>query len=290
MLKDTDLPMVAIMDTDAHLRRRRNWTRGMGPAAIKGYEEFISRRARQLVQRLADQKGAPVLMGEWFNFFSCVCSFRVGFYMLTKPYADTISCVIWRSAAALSYSPTERIRRRRGRSSTTPWRKSLFLSAHDSRAHLRARIATFFGQLPWLGIYVGKIPGATGNLKILLDHCISFTNARVKRGSEKKDLFHYLVRRLSSACFQLLTRMQNNEDLPDKDAPPVQQLVDDGVLAIIAGADTTANALTMLIYCLLKHPEVYEKLQEEVDKYYPPGEDAMNTKHHRDMSYLTACM
>ena len=48
--------------------------------------------------------------------------------------------------------------------------------------------------MPWLGVYVGKIPGATGNLQILLDHCVRFTTARVQRGSDTKDLFHYLVR------------------------------------------------------------------------------------------------
>ena len=62
------------------------------------------------------------------------------------------------------------------------------------------------------------------------------------------------------------------------------------MLAIIAGADTTANALTMLFYCLLQHPDVYARLQEEVDRFYPPGEDPTGTKHHREMVFLTACM
>ena len=70
----------------------------------------------------------------------------------------------------------------------------------------------------------------------------------------------------------------------------MQQLVDDGVLAIIAGADTTSSALTSLTYALLTHPDAYEKLQAEIDKFYPAGEDALDTKHHRDMPYLTAVM
>ena len=63
----------------------------------------------------------------------------------------------------------------------------------------------------------------------------------------------------------------------------MQQLVDDGVLAIVAGADTTSSALTSLTYLLPTHPDVYEKLQVEIDKFYPAGEDALDTKHHRDM-------
>ena len=55
-------------------------------------------------------------------------------------------------------------------------------------------IATFFGHVPWLGVYISKIPALTGNLALLLNHCVNFTTARVEKGSEKKDLFHYLVR------------------------------------------------------------------------------------------------
>ena len=33
MLTDTNVPMVGIMDTDEHLRRRKAWQRGMSPAA-----------------------------------------------------------------------------------------------------------------------------------------------------------------------------------------------------------------------------------------------------------------
>ena len=69
-----------------------------------------------------------------------------------------------------------------------------------------------------------------------------------------------------------------------------QHLVDDGILAIIAGADTTSIALTSITYCLLTHPDVYERLQAEIDKFYPAGENALSPKHHRDMPYLTAVM
>ena len=59
-------------------------------------------------------------------------------------------------------------------------------------------IATFFGHVPWLGVYVGKIPGATGSLEVLLSNSIQRATARLKRGSERKDLFHYLVSPVSS--------------------------------------------------------------------------------------------
>ncbi len=73
MLSATALPMVGIQDTDAHLRRRKNWQRGMGAGAIKEYEQIIARRARQFVARLEEQKGT-VVIGTWFNYFMCVFS------------------------------------------------------------------------------------------------------------------------------------------------------------------------------------------------------------------------
>ncbi len=59
-------------------------------------------------------------------------------------------------------------------------------------------IATLFGHVPWLGVYVGKIPAATGNLSILLNRCAECAATRVKKGSAEKDLFYYLVRRTRS--------------------------------------------------------------------------------------------
>ena len=56
----------------------------------------------------------------------------------------------------------------------------------------------FFGHVPWLGVYVGKIPAASGNLAALLNDGAQRVTARLKRGSETKDLFHYLVSHLFS--------------------------------------------------------------------------------------------
>ena len=67
-------------------------------------------------------------------------------------------------------------------------------------------------------------------------------------------------------------------------------MIDDGILAVIAGADTTASVMTTIFFCVLSNPSVYKKLQEEVDRFFPKGEDPMQTQYHRDMHYLTAVM
>ncbi|RPD68207.1 high nitrogen upregulated cytochrome P450 monooxygenase 2 [Lentinus tigrinus ALCF2SS1-7] len=235
MLTETNVPMVGIADTDEHIRRRRAWTRGLGPAALKEFEHLIVRRAHQLVDQLGEQKGV-VNIGKWINYFSY----------------DLMSDMTFGGGSELLQEGDK----------TNVW--------HVIEEGVVP--ATFLAQVPWLGLYVARIPAAMKALDAFLQLGKDFAMRRIEKGSTTPDLFHYL----------------NNEDLPDKPQPPLQQLVDDGILAIVAGADTVSSAMTSLFHCLLTHPETYRKLQEEVDKYYPQGEDAFNSKHYRDMTYLQA--
>ena len=62
------------------------------------------------------------------------------------------------------------------------------------------------------------------------------------------------------------------------------------MLAIVAGSDTPATALSNLWYFLLRHPECAEQLRKEIDAAFPPGEDVMDFSRHAEMPYLNACM
>ena len=71
MLRDHNLPLVAIRDVDEHLRRRRAWNRGLGPSALRAYEDVLARRARLLVGKLGEcaREGEEVDLGKWFGAF-----------------------------------------------------------------------------------------------------------------------------------------------------------------------------------------------------------------------------
>ena len=62
------------------------------------------------------------------------------------------------------------------------------------------------------------------------------------------------------------------------------------MLAIVAGADTTAIMLSHLWYFMLRHPECAEQLHEEIDATFPLSEDVMDFSRHAEMPYLNACM
>lgn len=61
-------------------------------------------------------------------------------------------------------------------------------------------------------------------------------------------------------------------------------------LAIVAGSDTTATVLSNIFYFLMCSPCAYRRLRDEVDKYFPPGEDVMDTNKQANMPYLNAVM
>ncbi len=80
----------------------------------------------------------------------------------------------------------------------------------------------------------------------------------------------------------MVWKRQNNEDLPGEHRPPERHL-DDGILAMMAGSDTSSSAITSIFHCLLSHPDAYIALQEEVNRFCPQGEDVCSTANHRDM-------
>jgi hypothetical protein len=135
-------------------------------------------------------------------------------------------------------------------------------------------LALILTHLPWLGKYYVRLPGIGANLKKFRSFCQERASLRRSQGSQCKDLFHHLI----------------DEAGVERSPPTFAEVASDGVLAIVAGSDTTATILSSLFWALLTHPTAYRRLQAEVDHYYPPGEDALSTAHHPQMKYLSSVM
>lgn len=84
--------------------------------------------------------------------------------------------------------------------------------------------------------------------------------------------------------------LQNNDDCAAAATPPLAVVAAEGMMAILAGADTTSTTLSNIMYLLMRYPSVYRRLQDEIDKFYPPGENALDCAHHLEMTYLQAVM
>jgi cytochrome P450 len=62
------------------------------------------------------------------------------------------------------------------------------------------------------------------------------------------------------------------------------------ILTIIAGSDTTASALAVILFFVLRNRECYKRLQDEVDSVYNDDDPAPTPDKFAHLPYLNAVM
>ncbi|KAJ8131694.1 hypothetical protein O1611_g1926 [Lasiodiplodia mahajangana] len=65
-------------------------------------------------------------------------------------------------------------------------------------------------------------------------------------------------------------------------------IIDNMITFLFAGHDTTAGLLSFLIYELIRNPEAYAKVQEEIDRVLRGG--AMTVNHLNALPYIKSCL
>ncbi|KAJ3998702.1 cytochrome P450 [Lentinula boryana] len=129
-------------------------------------------------------------------------------------------------------------------------------------------------HIPWFFYLGNRIPGATEATLKMRAYAMEWVQIRLAKGAKVKDLWYHLT----------------DEAAREKEEhPPMKEVVADALLAIVAGADTTSVALTNFFYMILKHPEHYQRVQEEVDRVYADG-DATDVSKQSRLKYLSACL
>ncbi|KAL0062615.1 hypothetical protein AAF712_010549 [Marasmius tenuissimus] len=130
-------------------------------------------------------------------------------------------------------------------------------------------------HIPWFSYVAKLIPAISENGNRLRGFGVEWCTRRIQNGAEKKDLWYHLT----------------DEAGHEKVKPTTAVVASDSVLAIVAGSDTTSTAMANLFWCLMAHPDTYERLREEVDREYPAGIDPLlDTSRFGNMKYLTACL
>ncbi|CAK7303344.1 Cytochrome P450 3A12 [Vulpes lagopus] len=86
---------------------------------------------------------------------------------------------------------------------------------------------------------------------------------------------------------QLMINSQNSKETDTHKALSDLELVAQSVIFIFAGYETTSTSLSFLMYELATHPDVQQKLQEEIDATFPnkalPTYDALVQMEYLDM-------
>ncbi|KAJ7633027.1 high nitrogen upregulated cytochrome P450 monooxygenase 2 [Roridomyces roridus] len=129
-------------------------------------------------------------------------------------------------------------------------------------------------QIPWIAPLLHKIPGATQGIKRLRGFGAACAMERIKAGAKVKDLWYHLT----------------DEVGLEKSKPQISDVAADGVLSIVAGSDTTSTVLAAFIWLLLSHPDVYRRVQAEIDSVYSDVESTLDSSKHADLKLLTACL
>lgn len=165
------------------------------------------------------------------------------------------------------------------------------LRGHAVSCSLRYNsVGSLFGEIPWVSYYLRYLPFAAQDPKRMREMAFARAEQRYTSGSTSKDLFYYLVSFSPAPSATYSWLIQSNEDGSDKVDPPRPLVISDGLLALVAGSDTTATVLANIFYCLMCYPDAYKRLVAEVDHFYPPGENSLDSKHLKHMHYLEAVM
>uniref|UniRef100_A0A8D0SH74 Cytochrome P450 3A n=1 Tax=Sus scrofa TaxID=9823 RepID=A0A8D0SH74_PIG len=95
---------------------------------------------------------------------------------------------------------------------------------------------------------------------------VKFFTQSVKRMKESR-LKDQQMRRVD--LLQLMINSQNSKETDAHKALSDQELVAQSIIFIFAGYETTSSSLSFLAYILATHPDVQQKLQEEIDATFP---------------------
>jgi cytochrome P450 len=133
--------------------------------------------------------------------------------------------------------------------------KAITVGLHTTMARIQRPLLNFFDWLPTRANRERLHAGA------VLDKAVmGIINERRATGEDKGDLLSML----------LLSKDEDGSGMTDR------EIRDEAMTLFIAGHETTANALTWTFYLLAQHPDVVEKLTQELDAALGGREVTMN--------------
>ncbi|KAL5478590.1 hypothetical protein ACEPAI_2774 [Sanghuangporus weigelae] len=129
------------------------------------------------------------------------------------------------------------------------------------------------GQIPWIAGLVHKLSAVPKEQRNFQEFAFQRYVMRKEQESTKRDLFHYIT----------------NEEGLEKIKVSQDQSMNDIIIAVVAGADTTSTVLSGLFFYLLSDPPALDRLKEEVDSEFPVTEgDPFDAVKLARMPYLNA--
>ncbi|KAK1232618.1 hypothetical protein PQX77_004238 [Marasmius sp. AFHP31] len=139
-----------------------------------------------------------------------------------------------------------------------------------------SKIRALLSHVPWAFEWAHILPFTSHQILGVRDYGINCVRSRVQRGPAIRDLWYYL----------------NDEAGLEKQKPLTPDVLADGMVAVIAGSDTSSAVMSILVWCLLAHPDCYRRVEEEIDEAFCDslGEEIQYPELQAKLVYLEACM
>ncbi|KAI0265038.1 high nitrogen upregulated cytochrome P450 monooxygenase 2 [Gloeopeniophorella convolvens] len=134
--------------------------------------------------------------------------------------------------------------------------------------------AAVLGHISWFRPLAQYIPGTTSKDRHMREFAKDCVVRRMQMGTDRKDLFYHL----------------SGEERPPEARPPLPAVVSDGLVAIIAGSDTTSTILSALFNQLIQNKDAYERLRDEISQEFPDGEEPVDITRLSQLPWLNACI
>ncbi|CAH0058651.1 unnamed protein product [Clonostachys solani] len=146
----------------------------------------------------------------------------------------------------------------------------IFKFLHESMLSI-----VIFGHAMWFLTFLKNIPGLASAIKRLNAWANQQIEDQIRDKPDTPNVFSWMLRDYMM--------------LPNPTPQDWMNLQADASLIVVAGSDTTASTLTCLLFELTKHPDVYRKLQKEVDAHLSDKKELQNDSMI-GMEYLQACI
>ncbi|KAF7295570.1 hypothetical protein MIND_01097000 [Mycena indigotica] len=142
------------------------------------------------------------------------------------------------------------------------------------------KASTISGRIPWIISTLHLLPQVGKTIQEFNDFGQALAMHRMRNGppSGAKDMWYHLA----------------DEANLEKDRPTLESSAADGIVAVVAASDTTASAMSSLIWFLLNHPQAYRRVREELDRVFPEDVDNVDAlcdfDRQQELKYLSACI
>ena len=130
----------------------------------------------------------------------------------------------------------------------------------------------------------------SANYGEIIKHMVRVRLARHKKGEKLDDFFHFLMEDRKGSAYDLdPDEIKSEVSTISNASAPLADTVTDGD-TVDAGSDTTAIALSHIVYNLLRNPLRLQKLREELNSTLTPDEVIAPYAKLKHLPYLRACL